>query len=96
MIDREMAGGHVIETDVIVHLYFDCNSRKWKVDPVTVDGYPLDQAFQHSPVNGECGCSNKIECQRIAYEAWKTAHPTGGELITLLGEAIVARASGKG
>jgi hypothetical protein len=74
---------HRVEERVGVYLILSADGQRWEIDPVTLDGYPLDGS-DHGPNHDECpveGCDS----------TWGQPYPelpTGAEVAALLARAI--------
>jgi hypothetical protein len=79
-------GLHCIEGSLKVYLLFDEDTGQWAVDPVSVDGYALDESLLEA--SSECGCGDEQACELVRQRADKTSTPSGAELRDLLSAAL--------
>lgn len=75
--------GHRIEEAAKVYLVLSADGTHWELDPVTLDGHPLD-GYEHGPLNEACDCRDPAEC-RTALAAAQHAHlPTAAQIARML------------
>jgi len=83
---------HRTEATALVYLRWD-PKRSWYVDPVTVDGHPLDPApWMYEPdviatMTDACECDDPKGCAEQARQALDVPLPTGPALLRLLADA---------
>jgi hypothetical protein len=62
---------------------------RWIVDTSSLDGYPLDSAYEDIGAhNSECPCGQPEECERVRAAADQIPLPTGRELAALIAQAL--------
>ncbi|MEX0687656.1 MAG: hypothetical protein WD072_03190 [Pirellulales bacterium] len=80
---------HYIEQTALVYLRLDDAGRQWIVDTTSVDGYPLDSAYDDlSAHRGECPCGEEAACEAARAAADRLPLPTGRELAALIINAL--------
>lgn len=88
---------HRIEERAVVYLRLGPNG--WEIDPVTLDGHPLD-GYTDGPLNSECECSADLDgdaaaeaeavCEAVREAAARIVLPDGHELgLLLTGTTVV-------
>ena len=80
---------HFVEQACLVYLRHSDAGTRWIVDGPSLDGYPLDSAYEDlCAYNTECGCGQPEECEARRAAADALPLPTGRELATLIIEAL--------
>ena len=80
---------HVIEQTALVYLKLSADGTHWCVDTTSVDGYPLDSAYDdHSAQRCECPCGQEAACEAARAAADRLPLPTGRELAALIINAL--------
>lgn len=87
---RDLPGGsHFIEQTALVYLRLDDAGQRWIVDGSSVDGYPLDSAYDDlSAQRCECPCGQEAACEAARAAADRLPLPTGRELAALIIDAL--------
>ena len=80
---------HYIEQTALVYLRLSDDGQRWIVDSSSLDGHPLDSAYDDiSAHNSECPCGAPEECERARAAADQIPLPTGRELAALIVQAL--------
>ena len=80
---------HFVEQACLVYLRLSDAGTRWIVDGPSLDGYPLDSAYEDlCAYNTECGCGQPEECEARRAAADALPLPTGRDLATLIIEAL--------
>ena len=80
---------HYIEQTALVYLRLDDAGTKWIVDSSSLDGHPLDSAYDDiSAHNSECPCGTPEECERARATADQIPLPNARELAALIVQAL--------
>ncbi len=83
------AGRHFIEQTALVYLRLSDDGTHWIVDTTSVDGYPLDSAYDDlSAQRCECPCGQEAACEAARAAADRLPLPTGRELAALIIDAL--------
>jgi hypothetical protein len=80
---------HYIEQTALVYLRLSDDGTRWIVDTTSVDGYPLDSAYDDlSAQRCECPCGQEAACEAARAAADRLPLPTGRELAALIINAL--------
>lgn len=81
---------HDIETRANLYLDWDYERGRWKLDAVTVDGYPLDERDSGAKCDysHDDGSEAERECEALINTAMNTPMPTDKELLFMLADEL--------